>query len=143
MKGDKQDESFFGERLSAEKSTATEGLRWRAPEASRLNGETIDGESALVFSLGLVLWEVWTGEVPWKEMDEANAQRQNEGGVKPNLKLVSDTEIRDLITKCISFDPKDRPSLKDVLHGLGEAESKPPEQPATLPKPSDTRDVRS
>ncbi|KAK2945732.1 hypothetical protein BLNAU_19345 [Blattamonas nauphoetae] len=138
-----QNKSFFGGRLSAVKSGTVEGQRWRAPEASRSNVEKIDVESALVFSLGLVLWEVWTGEVPWKEMDEANAGRQNEGGIQPNLKLVLDTLIRELISKCLSFDPKERPSLKDVLHGLGGPESKPPEQPSRVAKVRDTLDVRS
>ncbi|KAK2949956.1 hypothetical protein BLNAU_15098 [Blattamonas nauphoetae] len=136
-KDGEQEMSFFGERLSTAKSGTVEGQRWRAPEVCRLNGEKIDEESALVFSLGLVLWEMWTEEVPWKEMDEANAGRQNEGGVKPNMKLVLDTEIRELITKCLSFDPKDRPSLKDVLVGLGGTESVEPEQPTTLPQPRD------
>ncbi|KAK2953657.1 hypothetical protein BLNAU_11378 [Blattamonas nauphoetae] len=138
-----QDESFFGGRLSAVKNMADEGQRWRAPELSRMNEEKIDVESALVFSLGMVLWEVWTEEVPWKEMDEANAARQNEGGVTPNLKLVLDTDIRELITKCLSFDPKNRPSLKDVLSGLGEAESKVAQLPAHLPNPSDELDIHS
>ncbi|KAK2943033.1 hypothetical protein BLNAU_22044 [Blattamonas nauphoetae] len=141
-KGDEQDESFFGGRLSSVKSKTVEGQRWRAPEVSRMNEEQIDEVSALVFSLGMVLWEVWTEEVPWKELDEANAARQNEGGVTPNLKLVVDADIRELIIKCLSFDPKDRPSLQDVLSGLGEAESKVAQLPAHLTKPSDA-DIRS
>ncbi|KAK2954035.1 hypothetical protein BLNAU_10998 [Blattamonas nauphoetae] len=109
------EQSFFGERLSAPTGKAAEGLRWRAPEIGAWNGEKIDGESALVFSLGLVLWEIWTGEVPWKEMDEANAGRQNEGGVQPNTKLVLDEGIRTLISQSLSLDPKERPSLKSVV----------------------------
>ncbi|KAK2952893.1 hypothetical protein BLNAU_12214 [Blattamonas nauphoetae] len=141
--GDEAKGSFFGGRLSAAKSETTEGQRWRAPEASRSNVEKIDIESALVFSLGLVLWEVWTGEVPWKEMDEANAARQNEGGVQPNLKLVLDTSIRELISRCLSFDPKERPSLQDVFDGLTGSEWKMPEQPSHVANTSDALDVHS
>ncbi|KAK2955439.1 hypothetical protein BLNAU_9667 [Blattamonas nauphoetae] len=136
-------DSFFGGRLSAVKSRTVEGQRWRAPELCRPLGEKIDVESALVFSLGLVLWEVWTGEVPWKEMDGANAGRQNEGGVQPNLKLVLDVEVRSLVEKCLSFDPKDRPSLKEVLSVLGGTESVAPERETILPKPSDPLDLHS
>ncbi|KAK2947806.1 hypothetical protein BLNAU_17226 [Blattamonas nauphoetae] len=135
--------SFFGGRLSAVKSGTAEGQRWRAPEVSRSNVEKIDVESALVFSLGLVLWEVWTGEVPWKEMDEANACRQNEGGIQPNLKLVLDPSIRELISKCLSFDPKDRPSLQDVFDGLVVSEERMADQPSRVAKASDGHDVRS
>ncbi|KAK2949348.1 hypothetical protein BLNAU_15728 [Blattamonas nauphoetae] len=138
-----QDKSFFGGRLSGVKNGTTEGQRWRAPEVSRSNVEKIDVESALVFSLGLVLWEVWTGEVPWKEMDEANACRQNEGGVQSNLKLVLDTSIRELISRCLSFDPKERPSLQDVLDGLGDSEDKVAEEPSRVGKASDALDVHS
>ncbi|KAK2945725.1 hypothetical protein BLNAU_19338 [Blattamonas nauphoetae] len=143
QKEGEQEVSFLGGRLSAVKSETAEGQRWRAPEVSRLDGEKIDVESALVFSLGLVLWEVWTGEVPWKEMDDANACRQNEGGVIPNMKQVLDPEIRKLITKCLALDPKERPSLQDVFDGLGESDVKNYEQPSHIPKASDGVDILS
>ncbi|KAK2955641.1 hypothetical protein BLNAU_9331 [Blattamonas nauphoetae] len=141
--GGEQTDSFFEGRLSAVKSEAVEGQRWRAPEVCRSIGEKIDVESALVFSLGMVLWEVWTEEVPWKEMDEANAGRQNEAGLTPNMKLVLDAEIRELITKCLSLDPKDRPSLKAVFAGLGGTEAVVPEQPLHGTKQSDALDIHS
>ncbi|KAK2950580.1 hypothetical protein BLNAU_14472 [Blattamonas nauphoetae] len=135
------EKSFFGGRLSAATGKAAEGLRWRAPEIGAWSGEKIDGESALVFSLGLVLWEIWTGEVPWKEMDEANATRQNEGGEKPNMKLVLDEEIRSLISWSLSLDPKERPSLKSVVDGLCSVVAA--DTHAENPKANDQLDIRS
>ncbi|KAK2951808.1 hypothetical protein BLNAU_13301 [Blattamonas nauphoetae] len=76
-------------------------------------------------------------------MDEANAARQNEGGVKPNMKLVLDVEVRTLVDKCLSFDPKERPALQDVLSELGGAESAPSEQAALIVKPSEPLDIHS
>ncbi|KAK2954062.1 hypothetical protein BLNAU_11025 [Blattamonas nauphoetae] len=135
--------SFFGGRLSAPTGKAAEGLRWRAPEIGAWSGEKIDGESALVFSLGLVLWEIWTGEVPWKEMDEANAGRQNEGGVQPNMKLVLDEGIRSLISQSLSLDPKERPSLKSVVGVLCSLEAADEDEDAGNRKASDQLGIRS
>ncbi|KAK2947802.1 hypothetical protein BLNAU_17222 [Blattamonas nauphoetae] len=62
-----------------------DGLRWRAPEvvmAGGRNGEkSVDGSKASVFSLGLVLWEMETGQVPFGELDAVNAQRQSGTGI--------------------------------------------------------------
>ncbi|KAK2947633.1 hypothetical protein BLNAU_17466 [Blattamonas nauphoetae] len=41
-----------------------DGLRWRAPEVVVGVGGQVDGSKASVFSLGLILWEIETGQVP-------------------------------------------------------------------------------
>ncbi|KAK2945740.1 hypothetical protein BLNAU_19353 [Blattamonas nauphoetae] len=46
-----------------------DGLRWRAPEVVAGVGSAVDGHKASVFSLGLVLWEIETGQVPYEEVD--------------------------------------------------------------------------
>ncbi|KAK2945622.1 hypothetical protein BLNAU_19477 [Blattamonas nauphoetae] len=64
--------------------TAQEQARWAAPEVSEKK-ENVDGMKASVFSLGLVLWEIETGVVPFAEHDAQNAQRQIVAGTRPNL----------------------------------------------------------
>ncbi|KAK2951528.1 hypothetical protein BLNAU_13550 [Blattamonas nauphoetae] len=91
-----------------------DGLRWRAPEVVGSNGGHVDGHKASVFSLGLVLWEIETGLVPFGELDAVNAQRQSGTGTPPKMELLKDEEFVSLIHRCVSVDPEQRPTLAEV-----------------------------
>ncbi|KAK2948750.1 hypothetical protein BLNAU_16285 [Blattamonas nauphoetae] len=95
-----------------------DGLRWRAPEVVAADGksgvESVDGHKASVFSLGLVLWEIETGQVPFGELDAVNAQRQSGTGIGPNIESLKNEEIIALIHRCLSVDPKQRPTLSEI-----------------------------
>ncbi|KAK2961054.1 hypothetical protein BLNAU_3822 [Blattamonas nauphoetae] len=95
-----------------------DGLRWRAPEvvvAEGRSGEcSVDGHKAAVFSLGLVLWEIETGQVPFGELDAVNAQRQSGTGVGPKMESLQSTAFVSLILRCFSVDPKTRPTLSEI-----------------------------
>ncbi|KAK2940905.1 hypothetical protein BLNAU_24184 [Blattamonas nauphoetae] len=66
------------------------------------------------FSLGLLLWEMETGCVPFGEHDAVNASRQIVTGVQPKLELVKNNEMRELISQCLNLEPHDRPDLDAV-----------------------------
>ncbi|KAK2960713.1 hypothetical protein BLNAU_4368 [Blattamonas nauphoetae] len=91
-----------------------EGLRWQAPEVVA-NGIEVDREKAAVFSLGLILWELLTENVPFGEMDAVNAARQNETGGLPRMSLVSNQNAKDTIQQCLQTDPLSRPSFSSLL----------------------------
>ncbi|KAK2957809.1 hypothetical protein BLNAU_7243 [Blattamonas nauphoetae] len=96
-------------------------LRWRAPEATAETGEPtkeFDARRAVVFSLGLVLFEIETGLVPHGEIDALNASRQLKTGVLPKTELVKDSQLKDLIVECLSVEPEKRPSLDDLEERL-------------------------
>ncbi|KAK2955727.1 hypothetical protein BLNAU_9263 [Blattamonas nauphoetae] len=69
-----------------------DGLRWRAPEVVAGGGSAVDGQKASVFSLGLVLWEIETGQVPFGELDAVNAQRQSGTGIGPKMDSLQNVE---------------------------------------------------
>ncbi|KAK2959011.1 hypothetical protein BLNAU_6027 [Blattamonas nauphoetae] len=61
-----------------------EGQRWQAPEQGGNEAlQSSDLEKVTVFRLGLVLWEMETGQVPFRETDGVNTGRQLKLGVKP------------------------------------------------------------
>ncbi|KAK2953655.1 hypothetical protein BLNAU_11376 [Blattamonas nauphoetae] len=61
--------------VSKAREEAEEAKRWSAPETA--NEDTnVDVKKVLVFRLGMVLWEIETGQVPFRELDAVNAQRQ-------------------------------------------------------------------
>ncbi|KAK2955756.1 hypothetical protein BLNAU_9292 [Blattamonas nauphoetae] len=101
---------------SKKDKTGMDGMRWRAPEvvAGGLKGGEVDGQKASVFSLGLVLWEIETGQVPFGELDAVNAQRQSGTGIGPKMESFKNEEFIALIHRCVSVDPKQRPTLSEI-----------------------------
>ncbi|KAK2954341.1 hypothetical protein BLNAU_10673 [Blattamonas nauphoetae] len=95
-----------------------DGLRWRAPEIVASEGRSgevcVDGSKASVFSLGLVLWEIETGQVPFGELDAVNAQRQSRTGIGPKMEDLKNEEFVSLIRRCVSVDPKQLPTLSEI-----------------------------
>ncbi|KAK2941427.1 hypothetical protein BLNAU_23660 [Blattamonas nauphoetae] len=100
------------ERASSGTDT-NEGVRWYAPEVIS-NKPHINAGHGAVFSLGLVLWEMETGYVPFGEQDAVNASRQIVTGAKPKMELVQNQEMRELIEQCLSLNPDDRPELDTI-----------------------------
>ncbi|KAK2953413.1 hypothetical protein BLNAU_11699 [Blattamonas nauphoetae] len=94
--------------------TGMDGLRWRAPEVVGSKGGEVDGSKASVFSLGLLLWEIETGQVPFGELDAVNAQRQSGTGVGPKMESLQNSEFVSLIHRCVSVDPEERPTLSEI-----------------------------
>ncbi|KAK2964045.1 hypothetical protein BLNAU_1126 [Blattamonas nauphoetae] len=102
-----------------EDSAGVEGQRWIAPEL-------MDSEShkkcdhGAVFSLGLILWELETGAVPFGELDAANAHRQLGCGGQLSMTKISSPKLVSLIEKCLDLDPTCRPTLAEVSKELCE-----------------------
>ncbi|KAK2948802.1 hypothetical protein BLNAU_16252 [Blattamonas nauphoetae] len=96
---------------------ANEGVRWYAPEVIA-NKPHINSVHGAVFSLGLILWEMETGCVPYGEQDAVNASRQIVTGVRPKLELVENKDVRELISQCLSLEPDDRPDLDTIENTL-------------------------
>ncbi|KAK2948487.1 hypothetical protein BLNAU_16556 [Blattamonas nauphoetae] len=111
--------TFFGSGLgeSGDKVRIRERVedqRWQAPEMVK-GGEMAEMEKAVVFSLGLLLWELETGEIPCKEIDAVNAQRAFGSGFQLDMTSITNKTLAQLIDKCVSPDLDSRPLLKDVV----------------------------
>ncbi|KAK2944561.1 hypothetical protein BLNAU_20515 [Blattamonas nauphoetae] len=95
-------------------------VRWRSPEQK--DGDEVDGgvdaEQVTVFRLGLVLYEIETGQVPFGETDEVNASRALHCGTIPKMEGVGD-EMEKLIVSCLNLTAGSRPSLRTIGSVLG------------------------
>ncbi|KAK2946950.1 hypothetical protein BLNAU_18108 [Blattamonas nauphoetae] len=89
-----------------------EEQRWVPPEEAD-GKEIVDARHGTVFRLGLVLWEIETGLVPFGEIDAINAQRQLKSGILPKMDRVS-PEMAELIENCLQIDPLKRPTLASI-----------------------------
>ncbi|KAK2963032.1 hypothetical protein BLNAU_2055 [Blattamonas nauphoetae] len=96
-------------------------IRYRAPEQGEKEGELkegVDGSKVIVFRVGLVLWEIETGVVPFGEVDGVEAHSKLSAGIGVPLETVSDTSMRELIEGCLQIDADQRMTLDQVLARL-------------------------
>ncbi|KAK2948205.1 hypothetical protein BLNAU_16824 [Blattamonas nauphoetae] len=94
-----------------------EEQRWQAPETDRKDKSEIDVVAASVFSLGLLLAEIDTGQVPFGEIDALNAHRALGTGVLPKMDGVCD-ELQELVGQCLRINTSDRPDFDSILLSL-------------------------
>ncbi|KAF4355351.1 hypothetical protein CsatB_025477 [Cannabis sativa] len=93
-------------------------LPWMAPEL--LNGSSSRvSEKVDVFSFGIVMWEILTGEEPYADMHCGAII----GGIvnntlRPTIPKRCDSEWRKLMEECWSADPEARPSFTDITDRL-------------------------
>jgi len=88
---------------------------WMAPEVL-LNKEY--NESADVYSYGIVLWELFTREDPFPNIENFDTMleavcRNNE---RPNIPDNCPATLKKLIQKCWSPKPNARPTFEEILH---------------------------
>ncbi|KAJ8544691.1 hypothetical protein K7X08_017274 [Anisodus acutangulus] len=108
-------------------------LPWMAPEL--LNGGSNKvSEKVDVFSFGVVLWEILTGEEPYANMHYGAII----GGIvnntlRPPMPSFCDTEWRILMEQCWAPDPAIRPSFTEIARRLRAMAAACPTRPQAHP----------
>ncbi|CAN6209103.1 unnamed protein product [Urochloa humidicola] len=99
-------------------------LPWMAPELLTMGGTKVS-EKIDVYSFGIVMWEILTGEDPYDGMHYGGVI----GGIlsntlRPPVPASCNPEWRKLMEQCWSTEPERRPSFTEVasrLHAILEA----------------------
>ncbi|KAH7822473.1 uncharacterized protein MONOS_16320 [Monocercomonoides exilis] len=94
-----------------------ECLRWKAPEllVNKKMGAT---KESVVFSIGMMLWECLTLEIPFGEYEGEVAGQKIVNGERPNLCVVKSFTMKGIIGKCVEERAEERMGLGDVKRGL-------------------------
>ncbi|KAK2944315.1 hypothetical protein BLNAU_20760 [Blattamonas nauphoetae] len=128
-------------QIANRKKMREEDCRWSAPEQideedrghnkdeKEPHAVPFDPLKASVFRLGLVLWELETGLVPFGELDAVNASRQVKGGQVPLISNWEDTSLASIVEECLSFDPNERPTLSDLQKHFSSSSTNPDPSP--------------
>ncbi|XP_031383745.1 uncharacterized protein LOC116197685 [Punica granatum] len=104
-------------------------LPWMAPEL--LNGSSsLVSEKVDVFSFGIVMWELLTGEEPYADLHYGAII----GGIvsntlRPPVPESCDLDWRSLMERCWSAEPSERPTFTEIANELRSMSAKIPSKP--------------
>ncbi len=133
----KLDEVQFGsvaKRVQSQKGTPLGTPRYMAPE--QWNDASSISDRADVYSLGVMLYQLLSGELPFRGNNAMQLMMQHLT-VEPSP-LQQGGELAPLVMRMLSKDAKQRPSMEELAIALGSSQPQPPApNPGTVPKEAD------
>ncbi|KAH7823214.1 uncharacterized protein MONOS_3529 [Monocercomonoides exilis] len=96
-----------------------ESLRWKAPEL-QMNKKMGATKESVVFSIGMMLWECLTLEVPFREFEADVAGQKIVTGERPSLCVIGTSIFHDVVKGCFSAQDTSRPSLNALKRELAQ-----------------------
>ncbi|KUF89742.1 Mite allergen Der f 3 [Phytophthora nicotianae] len=105
-------------------------LRWTAPELLKLGEERVhkgafpsdstSPQAVDIFSFGLIMWELTTGELPYADMhSNAEISEYVLSGCRPIMKPGQcNIKWAELMARCWSHNPSRRPSAAEIVSSL-------------------------
>ncbi|KAK1313753.1 Serine/threonine-protein kinase CTR1 [Acorus calamus] len=93
-------------------------IPWMAPELLTGKSDMVT-EKVDIYSFGIVMWELLTGEEPYGNMrPEEIIAGIIKGGLRPDVPTWCDPSWRSLMERCWSSDPKTRPAFSEISKEL-------------------------
>ena len=111
---------FGWAKLRDEHMTKLRGtFQWMAPEVITNEDYT---EKADVYSFGIILWEFWSKDPPYKgiKAKEVGIKVKNNKDFRPTIPDEVPQDIAELIKCCWDADPEKRPTFLDIINYIDE-----------------------
>eukprot|EP00889_Picochlorum_renovo_P000367 jgi/Picre1/27397/NNA_000364.t1 len=104
--------------INAACTAKTDGLATIAYAAPELMSDGQTSKASDIFSLGVLIWEVWTGEQAWEDSRAVQIIFAICRGDRLRIPEDMPADVADLTVRCWSLDPHDRPSIEEVIQVL-------------------------
>lgn len=97
--------------------TSSQALRWQAPECLMLPGddEPLHSPASDVYSFGLVVWSLYTGQAPFAALPEKDILEHLSEGAQETLSDAIPKALARLIQACWAKTPTERPSTQHLI----------------------------
>ncbi|EMD35846.1 hypothetical protein CERSUDRAFT_52904, partial [Gelatoporia subvermispora B] len=108
-----------GAVLRSESQGETRSIRWSAPEVLLDEVLTIPAIESDIYSLSVVMWEIFTGEIPWGSQKLTRVMLRVINGERlprpePNKVFEVPDNLWSLMEQCWNLRPHDRPNIAEV-----------------------------
>eukprot|EP00770_Monocercomonoides_exilis_P014410 MONOS_14356.1-p1 / transcript=MONOS_14356.1 / gene=MONOS_14356 / organism=Monocercomonoides_exilis_PA203 / gene_product=unspecified product / transcript_product=unspecified product / location=Mono_scaffold00988:1314-9395(-) / protein_length=2693 / sequence_SO=supercontig / SO=protein_coding / is_pseudo=false len=110
---DEEDDSLPSSAFEDENDFKKECLRWKAPELL-INKKMGATKESVVFSIGMMLWECLTLQIPFGEYEAEVAEQKIANGERPCLSAVGESSFCEVMKACLWQEAKDRAELESV-----------------------------
>ncbi|KAH7815560.1 uncharacterized protein MONOS_18302 [Monocercomonoides exilis] len=107
---DDDDDSLPSSAFEDEDDSRKECLRWKAPELL-INKNMGATKESVAFSIGMMLWECLTLEIPFGEYEAEVAGQKIVNGERPRKDVKSTGSLSTVVGQCLSAVPEQRPTL--------------------------------
>ncbi len=105
---------------SQSRNSMTGGVGTPHYSAPEVNMGSSYGAKSDIYSLGIIIWELFSETYPYSDLGYNNNKIYFDvgmGKLRPSLNLLHHTtpqKLKDIITRCWSQEPEDRPQLEDI-----------------------------
>ena len=107
-------------------------LHWMPPEFLKVGGKKKASTASDVYSLGVVLWEILTGQAPFDGDDEATIREAIKTGELLDIPPHLPVKVQLLLHQCWALNSAERPSCEEIIHTLKVIEKEVLEQEALV-----------
>ncbi|KAH7817575.1 uncharacterized protein MONOS_18124 [Monocercomonoides exilis] len=110
---DDEEDSLPSSAFEDENDFKKECMRWKAPELL-INKKMGATKESVSFSIGMMLWECLSLQIPFGEYEAATAGQKIANGERPQFQNVVESELAKVAKSSLCVRPEKRPSLKDL-----------------------------
>ncbi|KAH7830274.1 putative Protein tyrosine and serine/threonine kinase [Monocercomonoides exilis] len=107
---DDDNDSLPSSAFEDEDSFKKECLRWKAPELL-MNKKMGATKKSVAFSIGMMLWECLTLQIPFGEYPAEVAGQKIANGERPDMTPITESSLKEIVKKCMLKDEESRPML--------------------------------